>query len=1021
MGITMADDLVSKVQSMQNLRADFGEKWYAQGLARLREQFGAEQVDALLAVPPTPPRSDGIAITISTEQGTIKDAPVNVVGHAAQVTFAPPADPAVARGEAALDAYLRRTLAECNALPLGQIDRTDADHVRPLQLAQLYIRLHTTRRVPLSDAELAALSAEDRERMRVTDRGGDERPTRPLAAVEALGRSAAALDGAAPMRLMLLGAPGSGKSTLVSHLALCLAGAVLAERRVVTPAPQGGWLACLPGWPYGCLIPVRMTLRDLAAFAPLASAPRGTLRLFEQFLAAVLEDASCAAACEPLMLALREGRALLLLDGLDEVVGQTVLPRVVETIMDAAKTFPGPILVTCRLLDYQEERLRQVSGFPSETLAELNQEQIQQFIEDWYAELAASGRRPAAQAAADSKALRAAVASRSELRALAGTPLLLTVMALVHAFRGSLPDARALLYAECVDLLLLRWRQPRGESDLIERLGLPQFRNSDLLALMARLGYAAHERAARDATQTGPADLDEATVMALLAESFAPYDDPRRYQLAELVLGALTRGNGLLLKRGPQVYTFAHRTFQEFLAGYHLKGQRDFRKLCLERAVQPHWHEVLTLMVGYLVLQDRDLDKPLSLVEKLISGSPLEQTLAGELLVLIGRERADAYDATLLQLPDGLWPRTRSMLLRLLSQGQPPAAPAPLRHRAGLALGLLCYGPLASLDRPALQIPMPDPRLPFAVLGLKAQHAHGWRQALAHYWCPIEAGPFWSGDERPPQRDTRNPLAKATDMVRRTLGGQARDEHREPLRRVTLRHHYKIARYPVTNAEFARFVAAGGYQQQQWWTEHGWAWLQSEQQGKNPALGNEYRPRVWDELRWNNPIQPVVGVNWYEASAYCRWLSAQGHSQGWLPDEQIIRLPTWLEWERAARHTDQRPHPWGDAPPDAERANYAASELGLSAPTGCFPRGVAPCGAHDLLGNVMEWTATAAEHPRAVEPEADFERASGVIASYTGFNDEEAHMCCGARGGINPSGRGSDGGFRVVQSIALIE
>jgi formylglycine-generating enzyme required for sulfatase activity len=70
-------------------------------------------------------------------------------------------------------------------------------------------------------------------------------------------------------------------------------------------------------------------------------------------------------------------------------------------------------------------------------------------------------------------------------------------------------------------------------------------------------------------------------------------------------------------------------------------------------------------------------------------------------------------------------------------------------------------------------------------------------------------------------------------------------------------------------------------------------------------------PRYWDDIRFNNPAQPVVGVSWYEAAAYCRWLTAQGHTQGWLPAEQEIRLPTSLEWERAARHTDQRPYPWG--------------------------------------------------------------------------------------------------------------
>jgi formylglycine-generating enzyme required for sulfatase activity len=875
---------------------------------------------------------------------------------------------------------LRRTVAECNALPLVQIDRADPAHSRPLQLARLYISLDTTQTVALTDEEIAALPEETRQRLKQARIGeGTQRPARPLSAVEALSR--------AP-RLMLLGVPGSGKSTFVSHLSLCLAGEALDLRDQPDPQPEGGWLACLPRWTHGACLPVRVILRDLAAFAPLAQAPQGSLRLLEEFLTATLADTGCTDAGPLLIDALRTGTALLLFDGLDEVVGDTVLTKVVTTIQAAAQSYRAPILVTCRVLDYQEEPLRQITGFTTQTLAELTAEQIDRFVGDWYAELEASGRRPAAQTAADTRALREALSSRPELRALAGTPLLLTVIALVHAFRGTLPDARALLYAECIDLLLLRWRQPRGEHDLLERLNLPQFRSSDLLALMARLGYEAHQRAERDDTQIGPADLDEAAVMAILAEGFARYDAPRKFQLAEIVLTALTRGNGLLLKRGPQVYTFAHRTFQEFLAGFHLKSQRDYRKLCLERTPLAHWHEVLTLMVGYQVLQDRELEKPLGLVEHLLTRSALEQALAGELLVLIGRERAEQYDPTLLQLPNGLWPQARTVLLRLVTQGRAPEAPAPLRQRAGLALGLLCYGPLESLERPAAQAPMPDPRLPFAVLGLPAQRHSGWRKSLDHYWCAIEAGSFWSGDDR---------------------------DRKQQLQPETIHTPYQIARYPVTNADYARFVAAGGYAEQRWWTEHGWEWLQG--QAERAQAMTDYRPPYWTALRFNNPLQPVVTVTWYEAAAYCNWLTVTGHDQRWLPADQEIRLPTWHEWERAARHTDQRPHPWGDAPPDPERANYNATGIGAPSTIGSFPRGTAAGGAQDMLGNVWEWTATPYERPDQASPEKDFTRSKGIVMSYSGWRDGRENLFCGARSWNIPDDWDSSRSFRVIQSL----
>ncbi|MDQ2996807.1 MAG: formylglycine-generating enzyme family protein, partial [Chloroflexota bacterium] len=201
------------------------------------------------------------------------------------------------------------------------------------------------------------------------------------------------------------------------------------------------------------------------------------------------------------------------------------------------------------------------------------------------------------------------------------------------------------------------------------------------------------------------------------------------------------------------------------------------------------------------------------------------------------------------------------------------------------------------------------------------------------YWCAIPSGPFWHGDDRS-----------------------------EQLQEVELPHDYQIARYGVTNADFARFMAAGGYAERRWWTAEGWAYCQDR---------GWIEPRLWEDLRYNQPTQPVVGVAWYEAAAYCIWLTELGHAQGWLLRSDSIRLPTWLEWERAARHSDQRRYPW-DAEPNAERANYAETAIGGPAPVGCFPAGVAACGALDMAGNVMEWMATAYEQPEYPAPQKDF-------------------------------------------------
>jgi hypothetical protein len=163
----MSDDLAAQLRSLLSLRQMMGEPAFAQTLARLRDLHGEARVDALLAQVSSPaPGPGGVSVSIQTDSGSISGAPVSVVGHADNVTFPLPADPAEARRDAALVAYLRRTVADCNALPLVQIDRTDPAHTRPLQLARLYISLNTTRQIELTDEEIAALPEEEQRRLR---------------------------------------------------------------------------------------------------------------------------------------------------------------------------------------------------------------------------------------------------------------------------------------------------------------------------------------------------------------------------------------------------------------------------------------------------------------------------------------------------------------------------------------------------------------------------------------------------------------------------------------------------------------------------------------------------------------------------------------------------------------------------------------------------------------------------------------------------------------------------------------
>jgi iron(II)-dependent oxidoreductase len=168
---------------------------------------------------------------------------------------------------------------------------------------------------------------------------------------------------------------------------------------------------------------------------------------------------------------------------------------------------------------------------------------------------------------------------------------------------------------------------------------------------------------------------------------------------------------------------------------------------------------------------------------------------------------------------------------------------------------------------------------------------------------------------------------------------------------------FYISRTPVKQSEFAAFVNDGGYLREEFWSEDGWQWRQSENAAKPlywkaDETGN-WRRRDFDQWRSLEPDLPVIHVNWFEADAYCHWAKR--------------RLPTEAEWEMAAScepATDgrgiaerKRLYPWGDQPPTPDRANLdwrAGGRVSVHA----LPAGDSAFGVRQMLGNVWEWTST---------------------------------------------------------------
>ncbi|MBM4430204.1 MAG: hypothetical protein FJ026_07655 [Chloroflexi bacterium] len=282
------------------------------------------------------------------------------------------------------------------------------------------------------------------------------------------------------------------------------------------------------------------------------------------------------------------------------------------------------------------------------------------------------------------------------------------------------------------------------------------------------------------------------------------------------------------------------------------------------------------------------------------------------------------------------------------------------------------------------------PRRPEAVRPARERAEKGTRPELPVSWMPVwvevPAGPFLMGSL------DGNPLAS---------------DDEKPQHQRKIPYPYCISRYPVTNAEFSRFVEANGYENRELWTEAGRKW-------KGDWTGPERYGGEFDL-----PDHPVVGVSWYEAIAYCRWLTQSLHDKGELAKDEVIRLPTEAEWEKAARGEHGREWPWGDDF-DPGKANTREGSLGHTTPVGQYsPAGDSPYGCADMAGNVWEWCSTEwvgnyKDYDQGVQEREELEGDVPRVLRGGSWNYSRNLVRCAYRDWNLPPYRNYGRGFRVV-------
>ena len=388
--------------------------------------------------------------------------------------------------------------------------------------------------------------------------------------------------------IVILGHPGTGKSFFLRHVAL-----------------QAARLESL----FDIARPIPVLL-PLAAF----TAAPGTLTLAEFLVEWLLEEDLSAANLVPE--AMRDGSALLLLDGLDELPDRETQLRVIKSIETLQSEVPScRIVVTSRIAGYADAPLTRATHWQ---VLPFDGEAIRNFLRAWCAMYAQELRGKAARREGEREGTRLArdVLADPNLTALAANPLLLTVLAIVHRAGVRLPDHRVELYAHATKVLVERWNTVRSLKD---SRPAPPLKATDAVRLLGPVALSMIESGSRSS-------IDEETLRDLIDKSLTG-GNLRATLTSDDVMRLFKREIGLLVEQGPGSFAFLHLTLTEYFAAWELVRSGALETLATKPrdAFYPQWREVLLLAAGELGVNRADDLRLSALVDRLLASAASRQ------------------------------------------------------------------------------------------------------------------------------------------------------------------------------------------------------------------------------------------------------------------------------------------------------------------------------------------------------------------------------------------------------------